>query len=126
MSLEPPARGSLRPRRQATWPHLGDARVRRIDGPITVGSLFSDSLFKDVGATIIGSASGDLRVRTVNGDLRVDQASGDTLVRSANGDVRIIQDVLRVVLSFLELGLSPYQALQYPRKSIWVYYLLFV
>jgi DUF4097 and DUF4098 domain-containing protein YvlB len=69
----------------------GDARVRRIDGPITAGRLYGDSLFKDVGATTVGSASGDVRVRTANGNLQLDQASGDVLVRSVDGDVRVIQ-----------------------------------
>jgi len=69
----------------------GDARVRRIDGPITVGSLYGDSLFKDVGAMVIESASGDVRVRTVNGNFQLDQASGDTAVRSVDGDIRITQ-----------------------------------
>jgi DUF4097 and DUF4098 domain-containing protein YvlB len=69
----------------------GDVRVRRIDGSITAGNLYGDSYFKDVGAMDVGSASGDMRVRTLNGNLNLDLVSGDAIVRSANGNVRVNQ-----------------------------------
>ncbi len=69
----------------------GDARVQRVDGPITAGNLHGDSVFKDVGPMTVGSASGDMRVRTVNGDLQMDNASGDLRVRSVSGDLRLGQ-----------------------------------
>jgi DUF4097 and DUF4098 domain-containing protein YvlB len=67
----------------------GDVRIRRIDGPITAGDLHGDSQLKDVGPATIASTSGDLRVRSANGDLELRNASGDVLVRGVNGDLRL-------------------------------------
>jgi DUF4097 and DUF4098 domain-containing protein YvlB len=69
----------------------GDARVRRVVGPITAGVLHGDSLFQDVGPMTLEAASGDIRIRTVNGKLQLSQASGDVQIRSANGDVQLGQ-----------------------------------
>jgi hypothetical protein len=66
----------------------GDVRVRKIDGTITAEGLRGDASFGDVGPTTVGSVSGDMRARSVNGDLQMDHVSGDLSVRSVDGDVR--------------------------------------
>lgn len=65
----------------------GDARLRRLDGPVIVENAHGDLALKIVGPTTVTTASGDVRARSVNGDLFVDQVAGDLSVRGVEGSL---------------------------------------
>ena len=63
----------------------GDLRIRRVDGPVTAETVHGDCAIKDVGPTTMANVMGDLRVRSANGDLRLDLVGGDLSVRGVEG-----------------------------------------
>jgi DUF4097 and DUF4098 domain-containing protein YvlB len=63
----------------------GDARVRRVAGPIAAKAIHGDTVLKEVGPTTINDAMGDVRARSVSGELRLDQVAGDLGVRGVEG-----------------------------------------
>lgn len=63
----------------------GDARLRRVEGPIDGEGVHGNAVLKEVGPTVLTHVMGDLRVRSVSGDLKLDQVAGDLSARSVAG-----------------------------------------
>jgi DUF4097 and DUF4098 domain-containing protein YvlB len=67
----------------------GDLRLRRVYGPITAETLSGDTALIDVGPTTVVSASGDVRIRSANGDVTLENVSGDVRIRGVNGFLQL-------------------------------------
>jgi hypothetical protein len=84
----------------------GDLRVRGLEGAVTIDNAHGDALFKDVGATSASVIAGDARVRSVNGDLKLERVGGDLSVRGIEGMLSCDNVGGDLNASFLEGGLQ--------------------
>jgi hypothetical protein len=65
----------------------GDARLKALDGAVTLHNVDGDLTLRLVGPVTLHSAAGDVSAKKVNGTLRAAAVSGDVLARSVAGDV---------------------------------------
>jgi hypothetical protein len=64
----------------------GDAKVRNLEGPLTIQSISGDLTLRQVGPVDVHSVSSDLSAKKVEGHLRAHSVSGDVLARNIEGD----------------------------------------
>ncbi len=66
----------------------GDARVKSLDNPVTIGHVGGDLSLRQVGATDVGHVGGDLKAKKVNGHLHLESAGGDVQASGVSGPFR--------------------------------------
>jgi hypothetical protein len=77
----------------------GHAEVTATSGDVRLRELDSSGVIKNSnGATWVGIARGDLRLRAGNGSVAVDVAHADVVAKCANGDVRLGEAVRGAVV----------------------------
>jgi hypothetical protein len=85
---------------------LGDLRVRRIEGEVTIETVHGDAQLKEIGTTSLQVVQGDVRVRAVSGDLRLDRVGGDLSIRGVEGVLTCPQVGGDLSAAYLEGGLE--------------------
>ena len=63
----------------------GDARVKNLDGALTIQRISGELVLRQVGPVDVQSVSSDLSAKKVVGHLRAQSVSGDVLARSVSG-----------------------------------------
>jgi DUF4097 and DUF4098 domain-containing protein YvlB len=83
----------------------GHCDVATASGAVRLGSIDGTAAVKNSnGDTEIGDITGDLRVRAANGKVTVDRAESTVAVKTANGDIRLGEVVSGVVVATTAYG----------------------
>jgi hypothetical protein len=67
----------------------GDARVKSMRGPLTIGRVAGDLGIQGAGATEVDTAQGDCLARAIQGDFKANHVTGDASVREVRGQLTV-------------------------------------
>jgi hypothetical protein len=88
---------------------MGNVRVERVEGPVTVATVHGNTNLRAVGPTALERTLGNLSARQVMGDLRVQTTNGSARVRQVEGSLSLGQVDGNLVAERLERGLAAEQ-----------------
>ena len=83
----------------------GDADVTTASGEVRLRAVDGGAVIKNSnGDSWVGSVAGDLRVRAANGNVDIEAAESSVVAKSANGDVRLGQAIRGSIVLETSLG----------------------